>query len=69
MHNIKSLLRFQSAMILLLTIVLTGCQDDIILGTGSESDDPGREVMMPLSLDVEGIVTLNSVTRSEEEKK
>ncbi len=67
MHNIKNLLRFQSAMIILLTVVLAGCQDDIILDSESDSDDPGREVMMPFSLEVEGIVTLNSATRSEDE--
>ncbi len=66
MHNIKSLLRFHSAMIILLTMVLAACQDDMMLAPGSESDDLGREVMLPLSLDVEEMVTLNSVSRGED---
>ncbi len=68
MHKIStSLFRLQSAGILFLLLALTGCADELLYSLSDECDDPGREVMMPLSLDVEEMVTLNAVTRSEEE--
>ncbi len=67
MHNIKNILRSSSAMIILLTLIIAGCRDDVLLYLDDEGDDPGQEVLMPISLEVGSIVTLNSVTRGEEE--
>ncbi len=65
MHNISThILRFRWAGILFLLMTLSGCTDDLLYSSVNESDDPGREVMMPLSIDVEGMVTLNATTRS-----
>ncbi len=66
MHKISTrIIRFHSTGILLLLLVLTGCTDELVSPAVDEFDDPGREVMMPLSLEVEGIVTLGSASRSD----
>ncbi len=69
MHKIKTRIsRFQFAGILFLLMSLTGCVDELYLPTSEEAvDDPGRRVMMPISLNVEEMVTLNNVSRSKVE--
>ncbi len=68
MHKIPiNLFRFQSVGILFMLLALTGCTDDLLLNPIDNCDDPGREVMMPLSLDVEDMVTLSNATRSEDD--
>ncbi len=69
MHKISTrIFRLRSAAILLLLMMITGCADDPLYSDSDDCDDPGREVMMPLSLEVGEMVTLNSVTRSDVDK-
>ncbi len=67
MHKISTTyFRYKWAGILFLLLALTGCADQLEMPVASdtECDDPGREVMMPISIEVERMVTLNATSRN-----